>query len=953
MTDRSHADISDEPEVLRQLNPAQQERLTEVLDEYLRKMEAGEATDRSDLIAAHPDIGEALAEYLSKLDDLNRLVVGDTPTSEIAGKQLGDYRLIRELGRGGMGIVYLAQQLSLDRMVAVKLLPFASLLEPKYIERFKNEARAAAQLEHPNIVPVYSIGLDDGIHYYAMRYITGQSLDQVISKTRHETDESQGTQSPSRGHLKPRKVAPEQLTKLLQQFAEVAEALHRAHEYGVVHRDIKPSNLLLDLQGKLWLADFGLARFQTDSPLTRTGEMIGTMRYMSPEQVAGRAELIDHRTDIYSLGATLYEALSLEPAIQGVEGPALLRTIELEAPVKLKKLCPGLPADVQTLVENAMAKHRDDRYATADLFAQDLRRASSGYPILASRLSPLVLAWRWAERRRNLVVASAAVMLAAIIGLTVSVVMINAANLKTTSSLSSAKRNYGRARTAIDELGTQFAEELVGVPGAEGVRQLLLKKTLGYYKQFASEMKESTDVDLQLDLAKSYNRIGAVTEELEGTEAAIDHYIEADRTYTQLMLGPESNARVQRERAENLNAMGLAYSKLQRYTEATQAFESALEIETNLSSDNETDPSGRIAIGLTKNNFGLLLQNAGEPQRAELTYRDAIAALSPIADRLLKTQPQGRSELSADLQAVVPLNELPDDQLALRGLGVALSNLGSIQLSQDPQLAEQTILRALDYQLPLAKRSVFPMRASLDIVASYTSLANARLKARNWSGAEEASRDAIAISEQLVRIAPNVELYKLDLATNLSNLGTALQNQNRFKDAAEAFRKSIENQTLREDEASRHPNLASNLGSVHNNLANVFMAQFNFEAARNELAIAIELQQKALAAAPNKATYRENLGKSLANLTQLLRQLKEVNRELEVLKQRRELWKSDADRLQAVADEFALLAVRSPQAVDELVMTTQLCRSVGVKMDDLLKRARFQVLPESVRNRLK
>ena len=965
MTDRSHADISDEPEVLRQLNPAQQERLTEVLDEYLRKMEAGEATDRSDLIAAHPDIGEALAEYLSKLDDLNRLVVGDTPTSEIAGKQLGDYRLIRELGRGGMGIVYLAQQLSLDRMVAVKLLPFASLLEPKYIERFKNEARAAAQLEHPNIVPVYSIGLDDGIHYYAMRYITGQSLDQVISKTRHETDESQGTRSPARGDLKPRKVAPEQLTKLLQQFAEVAEALHRAHEYGVVHRDIKPSNLLLDLQGKLWLADFGLARFQTDSPLTRTGEMIGTMRYMSPEQVAGRAELIDHRTDIYSLGATLYEALSLEPAIQGVEGPALLRTIELEAPVKLKKLCPGLPLDVQTLVEKAMTKHRDDRYATADMFAQDLRRASSGYPILASRLSPLVLAWRWAENRRNLVLAGTAVMLAAIIGLTVSVVMINLARSETEVSLRNAKQNWSRARLAVDELGSELAEELVGVPGAEGVRKLALKKTLDYYKQFAAEIKGNNDSDLQLDLAKTYNRIGALSEELGVTRAAIAEYIEADNTYKQVNERLASNAKVQRLMAENLNSLGLAYGKVERFTEAKQAFESALEIESHLSSDDEADPSGLISTGLTKNNFGLLLQNGGEIQRAEAMYRDAIETLTPIAERLLKAQSQVGSEVQSTgntaAQSVDPLkaipndtpNDMSNDQLAVRGLGAALSNLGSIQLMQDPQLAEQTILRALDYQLPMAKSSSFPMRASLDIVASYTNLANTRLKARNWKGAEEASRDAVAISEQLVRIAPAVELYKLDLATNLSNLGTSLQNQNRFQDATEAFQRSIENLTLREDEGEMHPKLASNRGSVHNNLANVFMGQFNFEAARNELAIAIELQQKALAAAPNKATYRENLGKSLANLTQLLRQLKDVNRELEVLKQRRELWKSDADRLQAVADEFALLAVRSPQSIDELVMTTQLCRSVGVKMDDLLKRAPFQMLPESVRNRLK
>ncbi len=948
MTDRSHTDISDDPEVLRNLSPSQQERLTEILDHYLRRMEAGEVPDRSDLLAANPDLSEALAEYLSKLDDLNRLVGGDAPTSEIAGKQLGDYRLIRELGRGGMGIVYLAQQLSLDRMVAVKLLPFASLLEPKYIERFKNEARAAAQLEHPNIVPVYSIGLDDGIHYYAMRYITGQSLDQVISKARHETEEPTGTgELPDAGKsvtgattvLLPRKISPEQLTQLLQQFAEVAEALHRAHEYGVVHRDIKPSNLLLDLQGKLWLADFGLARFQTDSPLTRTGEMIGTMRYMSPEQVAGRTELIDHRTDIYSLGATLYEALSLEPAIAGLEGPALLRTIEQNSPVRLRKLCPGLPIDVQTLVEKAMTKHRDDRYAAADLFAQDLRRASRGFPILASRLSPLVLAWRWAENRRRFLLAAAALMLSAIVGLTISVVMITAANRQAESNLWIAKRNFSTARGAVEQLGSELADALVGIPGAERVRELALSKTRDYYLQFTSEAKDNDDTDLQLDLAKTFNRIGGLTEELESTQAAVDYYLKADAKYKKLKVAPDKKAAVRRQEAENLNSLGVAYNKLQLYAKATEAFESALAIETELTlapaadviyaDINAEDYDRRVAMGLTKSNFGLLLQNVGETPRAESMYKEAIDLLTPA------------------------VKERPTDRLAVRVLGAALHNLGSIQLKQDPQLAEQTILRALDYQLPMADQSDYPMRASVDIVASYTSLANARLEAGDWKRAEEVSRDAVAISEQLVRIAPKVNLYKFDLATNLNNLGRALQYQNRFKEAAEAFQKSIDNQSLRTDEANLHPKLASNVGSVHNNLAMVLLAQFNFEQAQMELATAIELQQMALAANPNQATYRENLGKSLANQTQLLRQLRDVNGELDILKQRRELWKTNAVKLQAVAEEFALLANRSPQSIEELIITTQLCQAVGVKIDDLLNRPAFQALSVSVRDRLK
>ncbi len=191
MADSPQFDASDEPAVLRGLSPSQQERLTEILDEYLRRIESGSIPDRSELLAANPDLGEALEEYLSKLQELNHLVTGDAPSSEIIGKQLGDFKLLRELGRGGMGVVYLAQQISLDRKVAVKLLPFASLLEPKYIERFKNEARAAAQLEHPNIVPVYAVGVEDNVYFYAMRYIQASrsiSLSQVSEPRRIQTN---------------------------------------------------------------------------------------------------------------------------------------------------------------------------------------------------------------------------------------------------------------------------------------------------------------------------------------------------------------------------------------------------------------------------------------------------------------------------------------------------------------------------------------------------------------------------------------------------------------------------------------------------------------------------------------------------------------------------------------------------------------------------------------------
>jgi len=237
-------------------------------------------------------------------------------------------------------VVYEAEQLSLGRHVALKVLPFAAALDSRQLQRFRNEAQAAAHLHHTNIVPVFGVGCERGVHFYAMQYIEGQTLAQVIadlkSQGAHEkhqaADQSLATFDHSQGALTAVQCA--EATKpsvsLSPQFAasnyfltvatlawQAADALEHAHQVGVVHRDIKPANLLLDGWGKLWITDFGLARFHADAGLTLSGDLLGTLRYMSPEQAIGQWVPGDHRTDIYSLGTTLYELLTLKPAFDG------------------------------------------------------------------------------------------------------------------------------------------------------------------------------------------------------------------------------------------------------------------------------------------------------------------------------------------------------------------------------------------------------------------------------------------------------------------------------------------------------------------------------------------------------------------------------------------------------------------------------------------------------------
>ena len=358
-----------------------EERRNQVLLAYVEALEAGREPDRSQLLAAHPDLRPDLEAFLAGHDEVARLTaplraaergdargpVGpprDEPDDTPPGiGELGDFRLLREVGRGGMGVVYEAEQISLRRRVALKVLPFAAAIDPRRLQRFKTEALAAAHVQHEKIVPVHAVGCERGVHYYAMQFIEGQSLAALIGELRRLRDEHGSRRSRPRGERDDRsgrrRISPqpsrvavggeatlaattisrERSSDRRRYFDRVAGlgrqaalALEHAHQAGIVHRDVKPGNLLLDLRGQLWVTDFGLAQVTGDAGLTITGELLGTLRYASPEQVLARRGIVDHRSDVYSLGATLYELLTLRPPFDGRDRNALIRQIADDDP---------------------------------------------------------------------------------------------------------------------------------------------------------------------------------------------------------------------------------------------------------------------------------------------------------------------------------------------------------------------------------------------------------------------------------------------------------------------------------------------------------------------------------------------------------------------------------------------------------------------------------------------
>jgi serine/threonine protein kinase len=571
-------------------NGDREERLNQALLQCVESLQEGRATDRRQLLAQYPEFAGELREFFALRDQIDRLAapLREAALSGVAGAgaapgvqtvppiqeaptaaspsdlgQIGEFRLLREIGRGGMGVVYEAHQTSLNRRVALKVLPFAAAVDPKQLQRFQNEAQAAAQLHHTNIVPVFAVGSERAVHYYAMQLIDGQSLAALIEELRRReqvaadrlNSTSAGTNAPRAPEGEatgpypplPPPIAPAKETagphaaaistdrstrravyfrRVAQLGQKAAEALEHAHQAGVVHRDIKPANLLVGVRGNLWITDFGLALFQTGAGLTMTGELLGTLRYMSPEQAWARRGQVDHRTDIYSLGVTLYELLTLRPAIEGNDRHELLYKIAHEEPREPRRLDRTIPVELETIVLKAIAKSPTDRYTTAQELADDLQRFLEDKPILAKRPSLRERAVKWTRRHRSLVASAVALMLITMIGSVVSTILIarewaetKAANERERQQKDRAEASFLQAREVVDFFAKVSAEDLDGRPDWQPVRHKLLEGALNYYQKFIEE--HGDDAELREKLVESYSQVAAILAELDGRPRAV------------------------------------------------------------------------------------------------------------------------------------------------------------------------------------------------------------------------------------------------------------------------------------------------------------------------------------------------------------------------------------------------------------------------------------------------
>ncbi len=938
--------------------------LVKLIEEISTRCRQGQPVDEAELYRTHPQYADQLARVLPTLRVLAELgdgVLGDehAPPDEPLTAPMGDYRIIREIGRGGMGIIYEAEQISLGRLVALKVLPFAAMLSERQLQRFKNEARAAAVLHHQNIVPVYGVGCHRGVHFYAMQLINGKSLAEVVEDLR--TLEGRANKAASNKEACDVAQSPDQDTGAYEQLMvlaragedacateiqhtaspgqvsiascrggdshdaafcdtraighasmatsradlssmaffrgvarlglHAAEALQHAHEHGIVHRDIKPANLLLDADGKLWITDFGLAQLQQDAGISISGDIIGTLRYMSPEQATGNVGLIASGTDIYSLGATLYELLTLEPAFPGNDRQALLRRVELQEPVRPRHLNGTIPRDLETIVLKAMAKQPSDRYATAAHFASDLRCFLEHRPVAARSPTLVQRVFKWTRRHQSAAFALSSIALLSIVGLLLSNFLIarqrniaqRAFELADTQR-TRAEANLTIALQAVNDMLDRLARErLRDVPQMQVVRSEMTKRAVELLENIARQNPE--DPAIWAEIANGYAQLGQLSNEIGEYAESQASLHRAIGLFECLIAAGNVPPAYSLGLARAHNALGHVLRVQGKFGAAHSEYEKALKALQPI--ENHAVDHGQLqdVKGNTYQFVGRILNDQSRFSGAEEAYRQALAIQETIVEREasashrrdlavtlfnlggLHFQTSDLSTAERNTRRAIDLfqtlvSETPDDRdireywaSSQNNLAMVLGKNGRIDEATVAYRAHITALTKLVDDFP----NIPDYRDTLAV--GHGNLAMLLRSQRDVDGAETSARSAVAILSALVSQHPEVTLYRLHLASYQNNLGNALQDKGENDAAIEYLRQAVDNG---EELVHANPHVeeyAEYLARHSRNLARSLQSGRQLEASIAALTRTIDLLQGLIVEQPGKkALYVELIG---------------------------------------------------------------------------------------------
>ncbi len=570
-----------------------------------------------------------LSPAIRRLTALSRLCRPRPTTSHSTAEQtdfgqrfprnFGDYDLFEQLGCGGMGVVYRARQRSADRIVALKLIRPDRLAEDSpdqqrdALTRFRFESQVAAQLDHDHLVTVYDVGEVEGRPYYSMKYVQGQSLNQILCE----------------GPLEGRRAAV--------YLEAAARGVHEAHQHGILHRDIKPHNILIESKSdRAQVADFGLAKLvSANSGVSLRGMPLGTLQYMPPEQAID-ATRVTVLSDVYSLGATLYHALTGRPPFQAATEVETLNQVIEQEPTPPKKLNAAVDRDLETICLKTLRKDPAERYykSAADL-ADDLRRFVVGEPIHARPVGTVERSWRWAKRNRAVAGSLAVVALALAAGTAVSTAFaIREARARNNAESNArwATLSEREARGAVDKFYTRVSEDrLLNEPGMQPLRRDLLRLALEHYQSFAQTRTD--DFELSAELARATFRIGAITEAIGSKEKALAAYQRSIEIQERLTRENPARADVQSDLATSHYCLGVLQATAGHVNAALQSYQAGLEIQKTLAHEHPAEVRYLAAVATSLMSIGNLQSGSGQTDRALGSHSQALEIFGTLASK--------------------------------------------------------------------------------------------------------------------------------------------------------------------------------------------------------------------------------------------------------------------------------------------------------------------------------
>ncbi|MCA9009812.1 MAG: serine/threonine protein kinase [Planctomycetaceae bacterium] len=928
----------------------EQHPVDQLAEEFARRIRAGETPVIEDYCQTYPEHADLiravfpsvqLVERASQREDQQRKSgVGSSAALLSMPQTLGDFRLLREIGRGGMGVVYEAEQKSLKRHVALKVISALIANSEKQLQRFRREAESAGSLHHSNIVPVYGIGEDHGLQYYAMQLIDGVPLSDVIRQIKSEPLAASSSVIVSdvngeRSNTKPdgppgrwaaadaavhlfgtiasvnlqtlhstesttnRSIAPQSagdpqrddqtcvamhtashldslpcdsisekdirlsqayIRNVVKLLTNVANAVDYAHRQGILHRDLKPANLILDREGTIWVADFGLARQAVPDGVTQTGEIVGTLRYMAPEQLRGQA---DSRTDVYALGLTLYELLALRPAL---DGPQLLNGRSHQAITRLRTIRPEIPADLETITLKACMAEPERRYQSARELEADLHRFLQDRPILARRVTSVERLWRWSKR--NPWIASLAtitmlllVTVAIILGisnhriqkaLVAGKIQYERAELnlaEKTAALANAERERIRAETNLDLAVSAFEEvfnniaargqsetlleELSDdeiVPAADAVLSnadvTLLETLLGFFDRLAVENSK----DLSIESAAARRRVGDIQQQLGRLEDARTSYQTTLNAYARISAEKTDDSSLVLAQAGILHQMMMTSAKTGEIPKAMQELEELRKVLAAAPHVSQS-PDARFILATAINSLvSIGLRTAVEPRnRGRALFFNRLPATSsespspPQNERLRRT-------LEANIEALEILNALTKEHPSSVAYRVALAQATKdrariLQLSRDWSQADETLNHAIGILENLQQEFPESDRFKYELAETLSTRPSPR------PGDMQRLTRSLQLSRELVDAHPGVPEYRSLYATALVRMAAMQIVQGKSERAEATLKQAL---TQQQQLADQFPDVFMYQFAVTRTLQH--MAHFYTEGKQPELA---------------------------------------------------------------------------------------------------------------------